>query len=405
MTRTNRRKFIGTATAAISSMALSTVSFSKPFSVASTDRFDPWIEVIPSSILSNVKVLHNLSGKKPILAVIKNNGYGLGTDVVAKILEEAPEVVGLAVVKTQAALELRDQGVRKNVLHMGLATPEDFLEMASRNIQVSSYTLEMPKLLESMSSKLNKPIQTHLYIDTGMSRMGIPYHKALPWIGAMSTNKGIQVNGSFMGFTEDPDFDREQLNRLKNLNSQAKAAGGSMGMLHAASSNAIYHFPEAALEMVRPGIALFGAYPSFPEKEKLIAPLLVGYRLCARIVRVEQLRTGDSVSYGRNYIATKPTWIATLPIGHSDGYIRNGVKGAKVFVNGIVYPVIGAVSASHTIIELGDNPLVKIGDTGILFGPDHPEIHPSHVSTVTGVSVYDILMHMNAKLPKVLVDK
>lgn len=404
--KTNRRKFIASATALLSTATLPAFSLPRQSQtkVHSTKRFDPWIEVIPAALKSNVKVLYELSGKKPILAVIKNNGYGLGLEEVALALDDSPEVIGFAVVKTEAALTLRQQGIKKKVLHMGLATPDDFYEMASNHIQVSSYTPDMPKLLTDLAAKLNRPIQTHLYIDTGMSRMGIPYHKALPWIGSMSTNKGIEVIGSFMGFTEEPDYDREQLHRFIELNQQVKARGGHMGMLHAASSNALYHFPEAALEMVRPGIALFGAYPSYPEKEKVIAPLTVGYRLCARVVRVEQLRTGDSVSYGRNYIASKPTWIATLPIGHSDGYIRNAVKGAKVLVNGKVYPVIGAVSASHAIIELGDDPQVAIGDTAILIGPDHPEIHPSHVSTVTGVSVYDVLMHMNAKLPKVLVE-
>ena len=176
-----------------------------------------------------------------------------------------------------------------------------------------------------------------------------------------------------------------------------------MGILHAASSNAIFHFPESALNMVRPGIGLYGAYPTFPEKEKEIAELKVAYRLNARVVRVEQIRIGDSVSYGRNYVAEKPVWIATLPIGHADGYWRNAVKGAKVYINGNLYPVIGAVSASHTILEIGEQPAVKVGDLATLVGPDHPEIHPSHLSSVTGTSVYDVLMHMSSRLPKVVV--
>ena len=96
------------------------------------------------------------------------------------------------------------------------------------------------------------------------------------------------------------------------------------------------------------GLSQFGAYPSDYKKEELQAPLIPAYRWSARVVRVSQMEKGDSVSYGRKYIATKPTWIATVPIGHADGYPRTAVNGAVVFIKGRVYPVIGAVSASHT---------------------------------------------------------
>jgi alanine racemase len=126
-------------------------------------------------------------------------------------------------------------------------------------------------------------------------------------------------------------------------------------------------------------------------------------RLKARVVRVEQLRAGDSVSYGRNYIAKKSTWIATIPAGHTDGMPREAVNGAHVVVNGSAYPVIGAVSASHTIIEVGSERKINIGDVATLLGPDHATIHPNQLADSTGTSVYDALMHLNPTLPKVLI--
>jgi alanine racemase len=122
-------------------------------------------------------------------------------------------------------------------------------------------------------------------------------------------------------------------------------------------------------------------------------------------VRVEQLRPGDSVSYGRNYVAERPTWIATLPVGHADGYPRSAVNGCRIVINGAAYPVIGAVSASHTIVELGAEQTVNVGDEATLVGPDRPEIHPNTVAGQAGVSVYDILMHLSAGLPKSVVSR
>ncbi len=122
-----------------------------------------------------------------------------------------------------------------------------------------------------------------------------------------------------------------------------------------------------------------------------------------KVVRVERLRAGDSVSYGRNYVAREPTWVATLPIGHSDGYPHRAVDGAHVLVGGRTYPVIGAVSASHCIVEVGSEESVRVGDVATLLGPDAPEIDPNEISMATGVSVYDVFMHLNPSLPRIVV--
>ncbi len=406
--KTSRRKFIGSSSALAVGAALATLSphttRANSFAVKElpNDQFDPWIEIIPEAARFNINVLHRLSNK-PIIAVIKNNGYGLGAEIIAGILDDMPQVAGFAAVKTDACLSLRESGIKKPVLHMGMATEKEFYDLAANNIELSIYSDNIRRTLEAISTKINRKIKVHQYIDTGMSRMGIPYHKALPWMQDIAESSQIEVLGSFMCFTEDKAYDQEQLRRFMELVAKAKTQRIDMGKLHAASSNAIYHFPESTLDMVRPGITIYGAYPTYPEKEKAIGALKVAYRLNARVVRIVHLRTGDSVSYGREYTAEKPTWIATLPIGHADGYIRKAVNGAKVLIGKKVYPVIGAVSASHTILEIGNEPEVKIGDVATLIGPDHEEIHPSHISTVTGVSVYDILMHMNANLPKLLI--
>jgi len=404
--KSSRRKFLNSTAVLASTLALPAYSLQQnqtQDNTVSKNRFDPWIEVLSGAIKYNAGVLHTLSGNRPVLAVIKNNGYGLGDVNVAKILDEMPEIAGFAAVKTDACLSVRDAGIKKPILHMGMATENDFLELAANDIQLSIFNDGMRKLLDEISGKIKKSVKVHLYVDTGMSRMGIPYHKALPWIEDISKSNHIEIQGAFMGFTEEPEFDREQLKRFKDLSTQAATRQVNMGKLHAASSNAIFHFPESALDMVRPGISLYGAYPTYPDREKEIAELKVAYRLNARVVRVEKLRKGDTVSYGRNYTTEKPVWIATLPIGHSDGYLRKAVNGVRVLINGTLYPVIGAVSASHTILEIGERATVQIGDLATLVGPDHPEIHPSHISSITGDSVYDVLMHMSSRLPKVVV--
>ena len=175
-----------------------------------------------------------------------------------------------------------------------------------------------------------------------------------------------------------------------------------LGKLHAASSHSIFHHRDVGFDLLRPGMSLYGGYPDKFDEERTMAELRPAFRLRARVVRTDRLRPGDSVSYGRDYIATKPTWIATIPLGHGDGYARTAVKGAKVLVGDRLYPVIGAVSASHSIIGVGDEELVHIGDVATFLGPDRPEIYPNEVARVTG-SVYDLLMHLNPALPRFVV--
>jgi alanine racemase len=395
----SRRTFVSAAAAAV----FAKPSWGLPLSaqpVVSESRFDPWLEVDGAALVENVGVLSGLVGGRPIMAVVKNNAYGLGLADVALSLEPLPQIAGFAVVKTAAALALRDAGIRKPVLLMGLFSDEDGPELVTRDIHFSLCTMDSAQRVSRATAAAGRPARAHIYLDTGMSRMGVPYHEALPWLVEVSRLDNVQIDGTFMGFTEDPEYDREQLRRFKAVAAEARAGGANLGLLHAASSNAVFNFPEAYLDMVRPGISLYGAYPSNDGAEREVAELRCAFRLRARVVRVQRLRPGDSVSYGRNYVAEQPTWIATLPVGHSDGFTRKAVDGARVLINGRTYPVIGAVSASHAIVELGAEPTAAIGDVATLVGPDDPAVHPNALAAATGTSVYDVLMHLNSELPK-----
>ena len=309
------------------------------------DRFDPWIEVEASALAHNVAEVRRLTQNRPILAVIKNNAYGLDLTTAAALLEPMPEVVGFAVVKAEAAIALKEAGVGKPVYLMALFSESLAPELAHLGIRPCIYSADALRLIEPMAQAAGGPIKAQIYLDTGMSRMGIPYHKALPWIESVVASGMVQIGGVFTGLTEDPEYDKEQLSRFMEVVRQAADAGFALGTRHAASSSAVFEFPEAHLDMVRPGMALYGGYPNDPALQRETASLRITVRLKARVVRVERLRTGDSVSYGRNYVAHEPTWVATLPVGHTDGYPRKAVEGGRVLIGSRTYPVVGAVSA------------------------------------------------------------
>lgn len=396
----SRRTFLRTAIVSAGSVASAKVLRADVTSHRQQPkRYDPWIEVIPANLLHNVHALRRLGGR-PILAVVKNHGYGLDYRVVCRLLEPNTDIAGFAIVRADEALELRQQGIRKPILLMARADDSMLAELVRHRITLAVYADDDPARLARLETR--EPLPVHAYIDTGMSRMGIAFHRAMPFLQSIAGVRQCRLTGTFMTFTEDAAFDREQLTRFQALHRDARAAGISLGLLHAASSHSVFHHRDVGFDLIRPGMSLYGGYPDKFDEERTMAELRPAFRLRARVVRTDRLRPGDSVSYGRQYVATKPTWIATIPLGHGDGYSRNAVKGARVLVGDRLYPVIGAVSASHSIIEVGDTESVRIGDVATYLGPDRPEIHPNEVARVTG-SVYDLLMHLNPSLPRIVV--
>jgi len=404
---TSRRSFLATLalTPLAPTLARASVGLpgaGLPFAPDPT-RFEPWIEVYPAALRSNVGVLSQLAGGRPIMAVIKNNGYGLGVAEVATALEPDPRVNGFGVVKVGEALALRAAGIRKPILLLSIFDDADGVALVRGGISLSLCVPDIGARVTRAIAAAGRDASGHFYVDTGMSRMGLPFHSALPVLRELASVPRLAVVGMMTELAEEPDFDTEQVRRLSALATEARAAGISTGPLHAASSHAVFNHQNTLLDAVRPGMSLFGGYPTDDGRERSIAQLTPAFRLKARVARVAQMRVGDTVSYGRRFRADAPTWIATLPVGHADGYPRRAVQGGRVLIGGRTYPVIGAVSASHAIVNLGQTTSVQVGDVVTLIGPDADAIHPNTLAGTTGTSVYDVLMHLNPGLPRIVV--
>ena len=367
--------------------------------------FDPWIELHHENLRHNVQEISRRAASRPILAVIKNNGYGMGVTNVAQLLEPQPEIFGLAVVKLHEAVSLRDAGIRKPILLLGPFDERNLEDAVARRVMPMIYTPLGPAL-DKIAAKTQKPVPLHICIDTGIGRVGVPYRDAPPLIRDLAGRKSVQIQGTMMTFTEDPDFDKEQLRRFHETCASLEKEGVALGKKHAASSFGLFQHPEAFLDMVRPGMAIYGIYPENEIRHTAIMDLRPAISLKARVIYVKKLPKGDSAGYNRAYIAKNDVWVATLPVGHADGWPRAAAlsreKGAKVRIDGDLYPVIASVSASHCIVELGREERVKIGDVATFFDWQ-PGSRPEDVSESCGASVYDLTMHLNPLLPRRLV--
>lgn len=400
----SRRAFLeaGLALPAVLNSAPGLAATPSPASVSSPDSsFDPWVEIHRENLRHNIGEISRRVAARPILAVIKNNGYGTGVTNIAQLLEPQPEIFGFAVVKLHEAFSLRDAGIRKPILLLGPFDEQNLADAVSRDILPMVYTPLGPAL-DKIAAKTQKPVSLHVCIDTGIGRVGVPYQQAAPLVRDLAARKSVRIQGTMMTFTEDPDFDKEQLRRFNETCNSFEKEGLVLGKKHAASSFPLFQHPDAFFDMVRPGMAIYGIYSENEFRHMGIMDLRPAISLKARVIYVKKLRKGDSAGYNRAYMAKDDVWVATLPVGHTDGWPRVAAKGAKVRINGDLYPVIASVSASHCIVEIGSEEKVKIGDVATFFDAQSRS-RPEDVSEACGASVYDLTMHLNPLLPRRIV--
>lgn len=406
----NRREFLMSSTIAAASIAAAGAQ-TPTGRLRSPDpgSFDPWVEILAEAIRNNVRELHRYSGCR-LLAVIKNNANGIGLREIGPILDPLDEVHGLAVARVDEALALREVGVNKPIVLMAYASPEEAELLVRAGVTLSPFHDDALSQLEAIAKRVGRPVPVHLYIDTGMNRVGMPYQRALPWLEALAASDGVRIEGMYTMFSgaerDGENFDLTHLSRFLTLVDEARTRSIDVGLLHGAPSYQVASLPESfELDLIRPGGAIYGleSYRTDPAGRAImnIEPV---FRLRARVVRVERLETGDGVSFSHQYIAKRPTWIAALPVGHTDGYPRTAAGKTSVRIGERLYPVIGVVSSNHTIVEIGDEKTVSVGDVATLVGPDAPEIRPKAIAVATGLDRdYWIMTKLNALLHRKVV--
>lgn len=377
---TSRRKFmeqvaLAAGVVALPSSVLGATPASK-FNLLKEHSADFWLELSKEAYHKNAGVISAMANQKPVLAVIKNNAYGLGDVEVAKILDSNTNIEGFALVKADRALALRKAGVKKNILLMGDFDESLGRDLVKNDIILSVFSAHALQKIKSISNNSRKQIKTALYIDTGLGRMGIPFNQASKFATKVSSSLNLTIKYTFSTLTTPKDFAKEQIKTFNALIQELSKKGVNVGKTHLAPSFSILDLPNSHQDMVRPGILIHGSFPiADMEDESKKWPLVPTYRLKSRVIRLEKLSAGDTIGFSRFYKVTKDEWIATLPIGWGDGYDSGAENGAKVLLNGTLYPVIN-VNANHTNISLGASTKIKIGDIATLIGPEKPEITP-----------------------------
>jgi alanine racemase len=359
---------------------------------------DAWIEVdLPNMAWNLNKIKQHV--QVPVMAVIKANAYGHGLLEVGQFLDKSG-IDALMVCKLSEALQLRASGVKCPILNFGPLFIEDADLIAKHGISQSIFTNNV-QILSQKSQKVREKIEVHIHIDTGMGRMGIPHHKAEAYIEKVAALDGIVIKGISTTLTEDPEFDKVQMNRFLYLCQKSEQKGIRTGLKHAYSSAGIFTAGPSYLDMVRPGILLYGYYPNQKTQKEDRLSLRPILQLKSRVAAVKTLRAGDSVSYHRAYTAKMAEKMAVIPVGYSDGYPFQAVGKGWVLIRGQKYPLIGDVTANHLEVRLPLDSPISLGDEVVLLGSQGQyKIPADRLAEWEGISTYKILLRLNPLLPR-----
>ena len=335
-----------------------------------------WAEINLDALEHNIREIRKITNPNAqIMAVVKADAYGHGVEKCAEVLLKNG-ADRFAVATLNEAIELRRLFSDVPILILGSSLESEADELVKNDITPNVYLTEFAKALSESALKLKKPVKVHIKLDTGMSRIGFPIHDGdnsdvIEEILAISRMPMLEIEGIFSHFaTSDEaneDYTRLQFKRFMSVCDELAERGLTIPIKHICNSAGIMMYPEYHLDMVRPGVILYGMYPS-DEVDKTKLDLKYVMSLKSIITYVKEIEPGRGVSYGKEYIADGVARIATVPIGYADGYSRLLASNAKIAVGEKLFPIAGRICMDQCMIDVSCVNNIKRGDEALIFG-------------------------------------
>ena len=363
-----------------------------------------WAEINLKAIAHKFNEVRRLVGRDAkIMVVVKGNAYGHGIVEVSRLLtKKEADYIGVATI--DEALLLRRNRINIPILILGSVFPQEVDTAIKNNITLTVADGELLKSIEKRAKALKRTAKIHIEVDTGMGRMGL-WHEddALIFIYKAASSKYINLEGVYTHFASaarDKVYTNYQMGSFERIISQLINSGLNIPYCHAANSIATVNFKKSHLNLVRPGLIIYGMYPKRGLQRSIdLKPAL---SLKTKIIFLKSVPPGRSISYGRTYVTQEHTKIATLPIGYADGYGRILSNKAEILVRGERAPVVGKVTMDQTMVNVGHVKDVKEGDEVVLIGKlGHNEITTERLARLAGTIPYEIVCSITDRVPRI----
>ncbi len=361
-----------------------------------------WAEINLGNLGHNFYQLKKLlnPGVK-LLVTVKADAYGHGMIPVARKLSSSG-VDWFGVASIDEGIRLREAGIRKPVLVLGLVLPRDIPPLFEYRLTPTVCDIGFARLLSKKAVSLNRLCRLHLKVDTGMGRIGVMVQDALSLAKSISALRNIELEGVFTHFScadSDRAFTIKQIDLFISLLKSLESAGIRLPLAHAANSMGLIGYEEGHFNMVRPGLAVYGLYPK-PGLSIKLKPVL---SLKTQVIYVKRVPRSTPISYGGTYACRRQTNIATLPVGYGDGYPRNLSGKAPVLIAGRRLRISGRICMDQIMVDAGDL-AVKIGDEVVLIGSQGRQvISAEELARLSATISYEIVCGLGNRIPRVYV--
>jgi alanine racemase len=366
-----------------------------------------WAEIDLGNFKKNLQVVRGLiPASTQILAVVKANAYGIGAVPASRAALEVPGVVGLAVATPEEAIELRGESIDCGILVLGPVTPRGARALADLSVSMAVTSITGIQSVEDAGKSIGRKTKIHIKVETGMGRTGfMPGPELQKALDLLQECNYVELEGIFTHFSA-ADVNKEYtMNQWSNFNmavEQASQAQIRPRYVHAANSAAILDFPETHLDLVRPGIMIYGSYPDQSLAGK--APLYPVFSLKARVSYVKYVGPGSYIGYGMTYRTGSTTTIATVPLGYADGYPRLLSNRGSVLIRGRRYPIAGRICMDQLMIDLGGATDIEPGELVTLIGQDGTDcITVDDVAELAQTIAHEILTGIAPRVPRIYI--
>jgi len=363
-----------------------------------------WLEIELGAFKRNIKKMKEITGK-PVMAVIKANGYGHGLVEIARAAIQGGAVI-CGVARVEEAFQIRDKGLKGQILVLGGAMADHIPYALAENIALTISDPATARKFSEEAVRLGGTIHVHAKVDTGMNRLGVPAEEGIEFLKLLKSLPGLQVDGLFTHFARADEIaagtTEAQLARYTKFLVKVAHEGLTPPLVHAANSAASLFFPAARFDMVRPGIALFGINPAegavLPEGFK---PIL---EWKTRLISIKDIPAGSGISYGHKYTTSKTERVGVIAVGYADGFRR--ADGNKVLIRGRYAPVIGTICMDQCMVNLDDIPDAALEDEVVLIGSQGgKQISAEMVAHTWGTISYEVVCGLTARLPRIYRDE
>jgi alanine racemase len=367
--------------------------------------YTTWIEIDLNAFTYNLKQVKRWVNKSNILAVVKRDAYGHGAlEMTERALGEGVKMLGVA--EIEEAIYLRQRGIKTPILVLSGINFGDIEELLEYEVSTVIYSSEIARALNKAAQKKRVKINVHIKIDTGMGRLGIDPQEYPVFLKEIAAYKNLSIEGILTHFAcsgrSGKEYTRWQLSRFKEALKSSNSFRNKRPMVHAANSATLIEHPESHLDLVRPGIILYGCYPSEAVEKKI--PLRPVMSFKSRIKAIKKVSRGSSIGYERSYTIPQDGLIAVVPVGYADGYSRSLSNKAQVLVKGKRVPVIGNISMDLTIIDISRIRGAEIGEEVVLIGKQgKEEVRAEELAHSMDTIPYEILTSIGNKVPRIFL--